>query len=167
MLHCLRYGAGKTWEFLKIFMTKFREKHLKSFIMLKCCHVQNNWCVFLHTKKKTKSTVRRHLVGPGRHRSANRAIEGYPPRDGPSSQHHFPLLRTHHGGFNNTVIFMLDFSIILWIIALTSRILLHTNEWKFCPHGDVMSTIKINNGNIGFKTLKIFYCEAQLFQPSE
>lgn len=66
------------------------------------------------TKEDKDSTVKRSVVGLGRHRSANLTPEGYPPRDGPSSECHFPLPRMHHGYFNkNTVIFMLNFSIIL------------------------------------------------------
>lgn len=99
-------------------------------------------------------------MDPWRYRSANLITEKYPPRDQPLSECQLTLPRTRYGYFNkNCVIFMLNFSIILLILALTSHIM-------FCQHDNLMSTIKINNRKIRLKMLKRFYCEAKLFQLS-
>lgn len=112
--------------------------------------------------------MKRSLVDPWKHRSANLTMEGYPPRDWSLPEHQLTLPRTHCGCFNKSrVIFILSFSIILLILTLTSCILLHTNDRKFCQHDHLISAFKINSRQIRLKMLKRFCCEARLLQLSE
>lgn len=49
-----------------------------------------------------------------------------------------------------------NFPIILFTLALTSHILLHTNDREFCQNDNLMSTIKINPRKIRLKGQKDF-----------